>query len=188
MKEPEPPPKLRNKLLIRLMFQTGVRTNEVPRIRLDGIEREERSIEIYSEKTGETRTVFYQPSLDFLLDEWLDGGYRRSFPTSHDSSYLFISRETGRFSDPMVNPIIRNAAEEAGIQEELYETKKDHTRKRVTAQTLRHSHAVHALKSGIDVRTVQKHLGHASLEMTMRYLELIDDDVKDAYQAEFGSA
>lgn len=145
------------------MFQTAVRTNEVTRIRLDDIDREDRSIEIFSKKTGETRTVFYQPSLDFLLDEWLDGGYRRSFPTSHDSSYLFVSRETGRLSDPMVNPIVRNAAEDAGIQEDLYETKQGHTRKRVTPHTLCHSHAVHSLKSGIDVRTVQKHLGHASL-------------------------
>lgn len=182
-----PPPRLRNKLLIRLMFQTGVRTNEVTRIRLSDIDRDDRSIDIYSKKTGETRTVFYQPSLDFLLEEWLDGGYRHALPTSHDSQYLFVSRETERLSEAMVNPIVSEAADEAGIQEDLFETKNGHTRKRVTPHTLRHSHAVHALKSGIDVRTVQKHLGHASLEMTMQYLDLIDDDVKDAYQADFGS-
>lgn len=42
--------------------------------------------------------------------------------------------------------------------------------------------AIHALKSGIDVRTVQKHLGHSSLEITMNYLQLMDEDVKEGYQ------
>lgn len=36
---------------------------------------------------------------------------------------------------------------------------------RVTAHALRHGHGVHSLKSGIDIRTVQKHLGHAKLEI-----------------------
>lgn len=44
-------------------------------------------------------------------------------------------------------------------------------------------HAIHALKQGVDVYSVQKRLGHANLFTPMRYLDLIDDDVKDAYKA-----
>ena len=58
---------------------------------------------------------------------------------------------------------------------------------RNTTHSLRHGHAVHALKEGIDVRTVKKHLGHSKLEMVMKYLQLIDDDVKEAYEG-FGAA
>lgn len=183
-----PAPKLRNKLLIRLMWQTGVRTNEVTRIRLKDIDRDERSIEVYAKKTGDTRTVYYQESLDFLLTEWLDGGHRGSFPYADESEYLFVTRIKEKIPDDAVNPIVKEAADRAGIQEELYTDKKGHTRVAITAHSLRHGHAVHSLKSGIDLRRIQEHMGHKSLDMTTRYLDVIDEDVKEAYHRDFGTA
>lgn len=183
-----PAPKLRNKLLIRLMWQTGVRTNEVTRIRLEDIDREERSIEVYAKKTGDTRTVYYQESLDFLMKEWLDNGHRASYPYAEESEYLFVTRIKTKMPDDAVNPIIKKAAEHAGIQEELYTDKKGHTRVKVTAHSLRHGHAVYSLKSGIDLRRIQEHMGHESLDMTTRYLDVINEDVKQAYQRDFGTA
>lgn len=191
-----PGPKLRNKLLIRLMWQTGVRSNEVTRIRLSDLsdwngetqelEPDERSIEVYSKKTGDTRTVYYQDSLDFLLTEWLNHGYRASFTYAADSEYLFLTRKGPKVHDERVNPIVKRAAENAGIQEELYADKNNHTRYRITAHALRHGHAVYSLKCGIDIRTISKHMGHESLEMTKRYLNLIDEDVRDAYRKNWG--
>lgn len=187
-----PNPKLRNRLLLRLMWQTGVRTNEVTRIRLEDIERPgedgqgERSIEVYDRKTHGTRKVYYQESLDFLIEEWLDGGYRAAYPTAGESEYLFLTRQKEKIHDRHVNRIVKDAAENAGIQSVSMTDKNGNERKRITAHTIRHGHAVFALKSGIDVRRVQKHLGHESLEMTMEYLDVIDEDVRDAYRDNWG--
>lgn len=181
-------PKLRNRLLIRLLFQTGMRANEVTRVRLKDMDRSEHSIEVFAKKTGDKRTVYYHESLDFLLDEWLEGGYRKAFPYAQGSEYLFVTRRDGKMLDQQVNKVVRKAAENAGNQEVIFTDKKGRDRHRITGHTLRHGHAVYSLKCGIDVRVLQKHLGHESLEMTMRYLKLIDEDVRDAYRENWGRA
>lgn len=176
-------PALRNELLVRMLWQTGVRKSELVEVELDDLNRNERSISIWSNKTKESRTVYYQPSLDLLLDQWLENGYRAAFSPAEHSSYLFVSERSEHIHVDTVNEkIVKPAAAEAGIQEVLYTDKSGSKRYRVTPHALRHGHAVHALKSGIDVRTVQQHLGHADLEMTMKYLQLIDDDVKEGYR------
>lgn len=181
-----PSPTLRNELIIRLMWQTGIRQCELTNIELADLDRENRCITVWSNKSKEKRTVFYQPSLDLLLDQWLDGGYRASYAPAEESSYLFVTERSEQLGDCTVNyKIVKPAAEAAGIQGVMYKDKSGAKRPRVTAHALRHGHAVYALKSGIDVRTVQKHLGHSSLEITMNYLQLIDEDVKDAYHGSF---
>jgi integrase/recombinase XerD len=178
-----PSPKLRNELIIRLLWQTGVRKSELVEFELDDIDRTERSITVWSNKTKEHRTVYYQPSLDLLFDQWLDNGYRAAFTPAEECSYLLVTERSEHIHVDTVNEkVVKPAAEAAGIQEVMYTDKSGSKRYRVTPHALRYGHAVHALKSGIDVRTVQQHLGHANLEMTMKYLQLIDDDVKEGYR------
>lgn len=178
-----PAPTLRNELIIRLLWQTGVRKSELVEIEMEDIDWDKRAIDVWSNKTKEWRTVYYQPSLDLLMEQWYEGGYRTAFGTAEDSSYLFVSERSEQIAPTTINrKVVRRAAENADIQEVMYTDKGGGKRYRVTAHALRHGHGVHALKSGIDVRTVQKHLGHAKLEMTMKYLQLIDEDIRDGYR------
>ena len=47
------------------------------------------------------------------------------------------------------------------------------TTKQITSHTLRHSYATHLLLYGLDIRQVQELLGHAYVETTMVYLQLV---------------
>lgn len=177
-----PAPTLRNELIIRLMWQTSIRKVELINIELKDLHREERRIEVWSNKSKEWRSVFYQPSLDILLDQWLNGGHRDSYVPVESSPYLFVTERSEQLHESTVaEKVVKPAAEAAGIQEVMYEDQGWCKRYRITPHALRHGHAINALKSDIDVRRVQQHLGHSSIEITMEYLHFIDEDVKEAY-------
>jgi site-specific recombinase XerD len=46
----------------------------------------------------------------------------------------------------------------------------------------RHSYATHLLEAGVNLRVIQKNLGHANIETTMIYLHLTNKGMGDAYQ------
>ena len=51
----------------------------------------------------------------------------------------------------------------------------------VSVHTLRHSYATHLLEAGVNIRVIQRYLGHACLETTMKYLHLTKKGQEDAY-------
>ena len=52
----------------------------------------------------------------------------------------------------------------------------------VSVHTLRHSYATHLLEAGVNLRIIQKNLGHSNIETTMLYLHLTNKGMEDAYQ------
>lgn len=175
-----PSPTLRNELLVRLMYQGMLRRKEVTHLKLENINREERSVTIPSDisKTGESRTVFYMPSLDRLLQLWLDVD-RESYALAADSAYVFLSNERERLSRFHVGDVVRRAADNAGLQEILYTDASGKDKAKITAHTLRHSGAVRRWKGDADLRTIQKLLGHQSISTTETYLDVGDEDLAE---------
>ncbi len=53
---------------------------------------------------------------------------------------------------------------------------------KIHPHTLRHSFAIHLVRSGMDLRRLQLLLGHSSLSITQIYLQFKDDDLREAYE------
>lgn len=186
LKENAPTPKLRNVLMLELTFQTGMRQEEIVELEIDDINRDDRSISVWG-KGGKERTVFYKPSLDSLLDRYLTY-IRPEFYHADDSPYLFLTEQSNQLNQSTPGRMIRSAAENAGLLEELPPDVNGKPRYWPTWHSLRHGHAVEALRSpDITLRDLQMQLGHHSLEITAEtYLDMIPEDRKRAYQS-FGA-
>ena len=152
--------------------------------RLRDVDRENRTIAIRSNKTHENRVVGWSPgAIDLLLDQWLDHGGRAAFGPAAESNHLLLTNESEKMKRS-VGTVVKKAAENAGIQDVMYVDVRDHERVRISPHTFRHGSALQYLKEdAMDLRTLQKHLGHKSIEVTQIYLDMLDNDVVDTIQA-----
>lgn len=181
--EHRPAPKARNELLMRLLWHTSARKHEIINARLQDVDRKRRTIAIRSNKTHENRTVGWSPgAIDVLMDQWLDYGGRDAFGPAAESDYLFLTNESVKMKTA-VDRVVKLAARNAGIQDTLYTDVRGHERVRISTHTFRHGSALQYLREDVmDLRTLQKHLGHKSIEVTQIYLDMLDSDVVDTVQ------
>lgn len=163
------PPKIRNELMVRFAFQTGVRAIELCNIRVRDInpapDRDDpRQVRIKTAKREkeEYRSVWFGESLDLLMRQWRRD--REAMLQGH-CPYLFITNRSSAEGDDgstQMTPktfgeIVKDAAERAGIQEVLYTTEVEQEREGET-RTEEHKHyrlTPHALRHGFGVACVR---------------------------------
>jgi integrase/recombinase XerD len=182
---------LRDRVLLRLMADTGVRASEAISITIDQIDREERKIEDLVNakqkavsKEEETRDVYYTKRFSLLLDKWLNGG-RDSYMytgTEEDEGHLLVTKQSPRMEVQRVNEIFDETAERAGIQEYVYTDQSGRPRRKYTSHCLRHSFCVNRVKQGMPLIWLQQLCGHSDMEELKSYLKFKDEDKKKAYQ------
>lgn len=176
-----PSPKLRNETILRIAYQGMLRRGEVAQLKVDDIDLDNHEIYIRPEvsKNGEERTTYYQPSLNSTLKSWLHID-RESYALASDSPYVFLSNERELLSDFHVGDIFRQASHDADIgQEVLYTDAQGHDKLKYSFHSLRHAGAVRRWESDLDLRTLQKLLGHEDLSTTEQYLDVGDDALKE---------
>lgn len=178
-------------LLAELMYGCGMRRKEACELRRKDLDFDHRTIVIWFAKGKKSRTIRMPETLveplwkqvdDSMRYQRMDeqdgvGGVFRPRkrgidPTkpSHDPRYYWLfcsdnlSRHPkygglGRYHINLdhVGKVISAASRRAGIMKD------------VGCHTLRHSFATHQLNAGVDIRTIQKMLGHSDVRTTMIY-------------------
>ena len=180
-----PSPAFRNETMIRLMWQTGLRQSEVANLKVGDIDLDANKLsKFWSPKVKIERTVTFKDSLSWWLDQWLNAGYRSAYTGASDSQYLFLTHRSEKMANAQPNNIIKNTAENAGIQyPRIEEDKAGKTRWAITSHAIRRGHAMHLLKNDVDLRTIQKRLGHAKLQTSIEYLPISPEDTSEKIES-----
>ncbi len=145
----------KHKLLIELLYGTGLRVSEAVNLKIEDLNLDEPLNIIRGGKGKKDRQIILPLRLRRKLKSYLKR--RRD-----NNPYLFHYRDS-HISTRQAQRIVKNAAIRAGI------------RKRVFCHALRSSFATHLLNSGVDIRAIQVLLGHKRLSTTQIYTAVSDE-------------
>ena len=184
-------PAIRNELIIRLMWQTALRCDEMTRIKLDNIDWDNRQIRIRSSKLNPDdhpdlyhRYVYWEPNLDLLMKEWAEVARKEEGPYHNESEYLFLTDQSPQMRPSHISRIVKEAAHRAGEQEPMGEDGNGNTRWLITGHRIRHSAISHwANETDLDLHHIRKVAGHAQLDTTMDYITTDWKKVREAFHS-----
>lgn len=154
---------IRNKTMIALFFDTGMRLSEV--ITLEQNQIHEDFILVHG-KGAKERVVPVSPYLAKLLIHYTAAREYNFEGKNMPVKYFFVSRTGKKLTPEAITKFLKKAAREVGVNEQI----------RVSPHTLRHTFAHMQLKNGLDLYSLSRVMGHESVAITQRYLEGIQDE------------
>lgn len=161
----------RNKLIIVLLLDSGIRNNELCDIRMEDVH--ENALKI----RGKGKKIRYVPLTPVINKELIR--YKRvrehyvQDKFSYQTEYLFLSQKGKKLTIETVERVVKECGEWSGVRKEI----------RCSPHTCRHYYAQTQLKNGCDLFTVSRLLGHSNINITKRYLfSMTVDDVLEIAQ------
>lgn len=144
---------LRDIAVIELLFASGVRISELCSLKYKDIDMENYSILIWGKGAKERIIQISNPDVISALRSYID-----AFGSEiAQSGWLFVNRLGNRLSEQSVRLMINKYAKQAGIS------------MHITPHMFRHSFATLLLEADVDIRYIQKMLGHSSITTTEIY-------------------
>lgn len=154
---------LRDIAVIELLFATGVRISELCSLKPDHIDLKSQNLLIYGKGDKERMIQIGNPKVLEALQ-----AYQSAFREDIDScGYFFVNRLKHRLSEQSVRFMINKYVSLASIS--LH----------ITPHMFRHSFATFLLEEDVDIRYIQKMLGHSSITTTEIYTYVSTAKQKD---------
>lgn len=149
---------IHHKLMMKFASLCGLRASEVLNLRKGDINLDMKEIDVNQGKGGKDRKVIIPSAL--FIEELKE----------YTSELEFDDLLFGISSTSTLTMMVKRYAKAIGIE------------RNVNFHMLRHSFAVHSIKAGVSLRSVQKSLGHSSMSTTAIYLDLVTEDIKEDYR------
>ena len=148
----------RNRAIIEVLFSCGLRVSELVNLKLSDIYRDEQFVRVFGKGSKERLVPISSTALREIDNYWSWREELKIKPGEED--YLFLNRRGAHLTRTMILIMLKQQAEEAGIQ------------KTISPHTLRHSFATALLEGGADLRVIQALLGHESIATTEIYTHI----------------
>lgn len=173
---------LRDKFLLRLLYETGLRIGEVLGLRHEDM------------RTGTSNEIHVVPRIDNInyvrvkagverivhvskeLMQWYSAYLIEEYPEDIDCDFVFVVIKApvkGEVGTPLkyktVDSLFRRLLKKTSIK--------------ATPHLLRHTHATELIRAGWNMTYVQQRLGHTDIQTTVNtYVHLLDDDLREEYK------
>lgn len=157
---------LRDRLIIELLYATGVRVSELVNIKISDIDFDNNKIRVLG-KGNKERIVYFGEYAKDILKQYLENKINKN------NEYLFINAKNEKMSDRSVRYILDCIMKKLSINTH------------VTPHVLRHTFATDMLNNGCDIKIVQELLGHSSLKATEIYTHVTNEKLKEVYYKYF---
>ena len=154
---------LRNRLIMELLYATGIRVSELVNIKIDDIDISNRSI-VVNGKGDKTRIVFFNRITQKILRDYIEDSSE-----IRKENYLIINWHGFHITTRGIRLIMEKIINDTSIV------------KHVHPHIIRHTFATHLLNNGCDLLTVQELLGHSSISTTGIYTHVTTEHIKDVY-------
>ncbi len=154
---------IRNIAVMELLFATGMRISELCSLKPSDIDLENNTVLIYGKGAKERIIQLGNREVISALES-----YQEAFQQDIDAcGYFFVNRLQHKLSDQSVRFMIDHYAKLAGITQHL------------TPHMFRHSFATLLLEQDVDIRYIQRMLGHSSISTTEIYTHVSSAKQKD---------
>ena len=158
---------VRDKLIIDLLYATGIRRAELIELKLQNIDILSNTIKVLGKRSKER----ILPVLPIIVNQFLMYlKERRSLEIVVDDDYFFLTKKGLKLNESFVYRLINS----------YFSTVSEKVKK--SPHILRHTFATHLLNNGADLNSVKELLGHSSLASTQVYTHSSLSELKNVYK------
>ncbi len=166
----------RDKLLLKILYETGCTVNEAVRIRIDDLDLFGGKINFPAEntKSKKAKTSIISRELAETIKEYLEKKQQEEKkrsdekPKGQPSNYLFSTRQSGRMTTKRVRQLLQKHGQKAGIG-------------KVLPQMIRYAHIIHAINKGLPLEAIAKQTGLDKIRIIQIYDATSQEEPQEQY-------
>ncbi len=151
----------RNKMVIELLYATGIRVSELVNLKISNLDLDAKTIRVLG-KGNKERIVYFGDYATLAILDYLNN-------RNSTSEFLILNNKGQKITVRGIEQIIDNIANICALKHHI------------SPHTFRHTFATHLLNNGSDIKSVQELLGHSSLSTTEIYTHITNDYLKSEY-------
>ncbi len=168
------PAGFRNRVMLELLWATGMRISELSNLNFGDLNLEENEIKVFG-KGSKERIVLVSDRAKGYLIQYINSARKLIAPgydigEVNDDSPVFINSTGFRLQNKTIRKVLNEIVDRIELP------------KKVTPHVFRHSFATKLIENGADLRVVQELLGHAGISNTQIYTHVSIKHMRDVYE------